>query len=270
MEPSLDEPSVPAELYDEQYFTRCCAGAHEWVRSGGRDVPHVYTWALEKVSLPAGGVLVDIGAGRGELVALAARSGASRAVGVEYSAAAVELARQTIKAHDVGGVAEVVLADARRLPLPDASADAVTLLDVVEHLTPPELDATLAEARRVLKPGAALFVHTFPSRTVYGVTYRLQRWALPWRLVSWPAQPRMREEVLMHVNEQSVRRLRRTLVRAGFHEPVVELGEWVYCDFVPSARARKLYGRLARFRLTRRLAVSNMWALARSPGPGTP
>jgi cyclopropane fatty-acyl-phospholipid synthase-like methyltransferase len=262
MEPDLDAPAVPAEAYDEEYFTRCCAGALEWARSGGREVPGVYRWALAQVGLEPGEVIVDVGTGRGELVALAASHGAARAVGVEYSPAAVRLAQRTMEVHEVTDRTEVLLADARRLPLPDGSADAVTMLDVVEHLTPVELDRALREVLRVLRPGGRLLVHTFPSRTVYGITYRLQRWALPWRLRTWPAQPRMKEELEMHVNEQSVRRLRQALVAAGFASPTVSLGDWVYTDFVPSERGKRLYGRLARFRLTRPLGVSNMWALA--------
>jgi cyclopropane fatty-acyl-phospholipid synthase-like methyltransferase len=38
------------------------------------------------------------------------------------------------------------------------------MLDVVEHLTPTELDRTLAQARRILAPGGRLYIHTFPNR----------------------------------------------------------------------------------------------------------
>lgn len=258
----LEPPTVAAHVYDEAYFRRCCGGSEEWTRSGGTEFAGVYSWAAGKVGLAEGEVLLDVGTGRGEMLVVATRCGAARAVGVEYSEAAVALARETLAANEVGDRAEVLLADARRLPLPDASADVVTMLDVVEHLTPAELLHALREVRRVLRPGGRLLVHTFPSRIVYGVTYPVQRVLLPWRLLTWPADPRMPEEVAMHVNEQSVRRLRRSLEQAGFVRPQVALGEWVYTDFVPSVRARRLYRVLARFPLTRPLAVSNMFALA--------
>jgi len=69
----------------------------------------------------------------------------------------------------------------------------------------------------------------------------------------------------MHVNEQTLRGLRTSVARAGFRQAEVHLGEWVYTDFVPSYRARGVYARLARYRLTRPLAVANIWVHARRP-----
>jgi SAM-dependent methyltransferase len=46
--------------------------------------------------------------------------------------------------------------DARNLPFGDATADAVVMLDIVEHLADPA--AVLAEARRVLRPGGCLVI----------------------------------------------------------------------------------------------------------------
>jgi SAM-dependent methyltransferase len=50
----------------------------------------------------------------------------------------------------------VLEGDATALPVPDAVADAVTMLDVVEHVDRPE--AAIAEARRVLRSGGVLVV----------------------------------------------------------------------------------------------------------------
>jgi hypothetical protein len=67
----------------------------------------------------------------------------------------------------------------------------------------------------------------------------------------------------MHVNEQTVSSLRRGLRRAGFAAVRVSTGEWVYTDFLPDDWARRLYHRLARTRLTARLAAGDVWAEAR-------
>ena len=183
---------------------------------------------------------------------------------MEYAEAATLLARQTFASRGVADRAAVVLADARQLPMPDQSFDMVTMLDVIEHLTPAELDAALREAHRVLRPGGLLVGHTFPTRTIYDVTYRLMRTAWPaWR--GWPRDPRVEYEHLMHVNEQTLRGLRAAVKSAGFPSARVNLGEWVYTDFVPSARGRAVYARLARHRLTRPLGVANIWVHARRP-----
>ncbi len=261
----LTSPVVPPDVYDDTYYLGMCGGHEEWTASGGLTGAPVYPCTLEQAGFQPGTILLDIGTGRGEMLAAAVDKGARLAVGVEYAAAAVALTQQTLRARGVSDRAHVVLADARRLPLPDASVDMVTMLDVIEHLTPPELDAALGEAWRVLRPGGLLVGHTFPTRTIYDVTYRLLRLALPrWRR-GWPVDPRLEYERLMHVNEQTVRGLRRSVVRAGFPDADVRLGEMVYTEFLPSISARALYRRLARHRMTRPLAVADMWVHARRP-----
>ena len=138
----------------------------------------------------------------------------------------------------------------------------MTMLDVVEHLTPGELDAALREARRILRPGGRLFVHTLPNASIYRVTYRIQRWSRPGRWRAWAADPRNEHELRMHVNEQTVPSLRQALRRAGFERPAVWLGQWMHTTFVPDNRAARLYHRLAARRLTRPLGAGDIWARA--------
>ena len=260
----LPEPAVSQEEYDREYFLSCCAGADQWRESGGRTPSGIYRGVLSKAGLRAGETVVDIGTGRGELVAVAVEQGAARATGVDYSPVAVELARETLAAHDLDDRASVVLADARAIPLPDGQADLVTLVDVVEHLDPGELQVTLAEARRLLRPGGRVFVHTMPNRLIYDVTYRVLRAAWPphW---SWPAEPRTEVERTMHVNEQTVRSIRRALADAGFADVRAEHGRWLHTAFVPSERARRIYPLLARRRLTAALGACDLFAEARRP-----
>jgi ubiquinone/menaquinone biosynthesis C-methylase UbiE len=262
---SRTPPLVPASLYDESYYTEACGGHEEWSSSGGAVGAPIYSVTLSKAGFTPGMVLVDVGTGRGEMLAVAAELGAGRAIGIEYAEAGTRLTARTLAARGVTDRAYVLQADARALPLPTASADMVTMLDVIEHLSPGELDAALAEAFRILKPGGLLVAHTFPTRTVYDVTYRVLRRSWPAWHRSWPADPRVEYEHLMHVNEQTVRGLRDTVKRAGFPDPAVDLGEWVHTTFVPSARARAVYGQLARHRVTRPLGVANIWVHARRP-----
>ncbi|MFD9498114.1 methyltransferase domain-containing protein [Streptomyces sp. NPDC060035] len=97
--------------------------------------------------------LVDIGCGTG-LVAerIALGRPALRVFGADASYGMVRLARQRIGA--------VVLADARRLPLAGASADAVSAVWLLHLLRGDgEVRAVVAEAARVLRPGG-VFVAT--------------------------------------------------------------------------------------------------------------
>jgi cyclopropane fatty-acyl-phospholipid synthase-like methyltransferase len=230
---ALPPPAVPPDAYDEHYYRQVCAGADAWRASDGAEADPLYEGALRLAGLRAGEVVVDVGCGRGELVAVAARLGAARAVGIEYAAAAVALARETLAAADARATAEVLEADARALPFETGTIDLVTMLDVVEHLAPAELAAALLEARRVLRPGGRVFIHTMPNALIFRVTYRFQR--LLHR--SWPANPRTEHERRMHVNEQTRGSLRRALRHAGFAAPDVWLGQWVRTDLWARAYA---------------------------------
>lgn len=256
----LPDPVVPAAAYDEAYYLQACMGHEAWAADPGAAIHGTYAYALTRAGLAPGQTLVDIGTGRGELLALAMQSGAGRAIGLEYSEAAVALAHRTLEAQGVE--AEVLLADARAVPLADGIADLVTLLDVVEHLAPAELHQALREARRILRPGARIVCHTFPNRLVYDVTYRLQRLAVPGRRRRWPADPRGELERSMHVNEQTRRSLRRALVDAGFQDVRATFGELIHDAIVPEAdaAARTLVHRLAAHRPTRALGRADLWA----------
>jgi ubiquinone/menaquinone biosynthesis C-methylase UbiE len=254
-------PVVPAEAYDEKYFLDVCAGSTEWSQSGGTESWGAYEGLVRLAGLRHDETLVDVGTGRGELLAAAVHAGASRAVGIEYSAVAVGLAQRTLQAQGAADLAEVLLCDARAIPLPSQDADLVTFCDVVEHMTRDELAAALAEARRLLRPGGRVFIHTFPTKTIYDTTYRVLRLVLGrWR--RWPRDPRGEYERAMHVNEQSISSLRRALRRAKFTDIDVRLGSVVYLDFLPGARVRAIYRWLAGHRITRRLAIADLFATA--------
>lgn len=259
---SLPDPVVDPSAYSEDYYRQWCAGYEEWVASEGRAVAGIYPGFLIRAGMRAGDVVVDIGTGRGELLAVAVEAGAERAVGVEYSADAVAMARTTIDVHGVSARAEVLLADARSVPLDDGTADLVCMVDVVEHLSPSELRTALSEAQRLLRPGGRVVAHTMPNGLVYDVTYRLQR-CRPGRR-HWPADPRVELERVMHVNEQTARSLRKAFVAAGF-ETEVCLGEWIHTDHVPDQRARRLYRLLARLGPLAHLGVADLWAVGTRP-----
>ena len=100
--------------------------------------------------------VVDIGCGTGPLVAELVRRGVT-STGVDSSPGVLEAARKRAPG------ASFHLGSVAALPLADGSFDAATLIETVEHLDDATLAASLAEARRVLRPGGILLITT-PNR----------------------------------------------------------------------------------------------------------
>jgi glycosyltransferase involved in cell wall biosynthesis/SAM-dependent methyltransferase len=104
---------------------------------------------LDDVELRPGATrLLDAGAAGGHLMAAAVRRG-WRAIGFDIAHEAC------VTAHKATGAA-TAQADAAVLPIRDAAADVVTLVNMLDHL--PEPAAALQEAARVLAPGGRLVV----------------------------------------------------------------------------------------------------------------
>ena len=73
---ALPEPAVPASAYDDHYYREVCCGSEEWAASDGERFGGLYEGYANLLDLRPGEVLVDVGCGRGELLAVAASRGA--------------------------------------------------------------------------------------------------------------------------------------------------------------------------------------------------
>ncbi|MEW6554110.1 MAG: methyltransferase domain-containing protein [Actinomycetota bacterium] len=217
-----DRPApVSPELYTREYFTTDCEG-YDLFLQGAERLPERIEVALDSAGDLRGRRILDIGCGRGELVCEAARRGAY-AVGIDYAQAAIELSRERLAKLDteLRERVEFLLANATGLDFPDGSFDAVFLVDVYEHLHPHEIEHTLGEVKRVLRPGGRLVVHTGPNTWFYRFGYPLVREAAR-RLLrrEFPESLRGQYDDIMHVNEQDPLSLYRGLTAAGFKAAV--------------------------------------------------
>ena len=104
--------------------------------------------------VPAGGVLLDAGCGRGRTFLYRRRLPAVRVVGLDMSP----------HARDNPNVDSQTRGNVEALPFADASFDAVLSTHVAEHLAHPE--AAFGEMARVLRPGGRLLLLT-PNRRHY-------------------------------------------------------------------------------------------------------
>lgn len=103
--------------------------------------------------------ILEIGCGGGLMAEEYARQGA-HVVGIDLSLPSVQVARR----HSMDGelAIDYVGSQAERLPLPDASFDAVVTADTLEHVE--DLSRVVEEAARVLKPSGC-FVYDTINRT---------------------------------------------------------------------------------------------------------
>lgn len=238
--PEAPTPIAP-EAYTEDYYRSGVEGHREFAESGGRALSPRLVRALELADPRPGQRVLDIACGRGEIVLQSARRGAL-AVGVDYARAAIDVARQAIDGAQPGTA--LARMDATRLAFLPASFDAALMLDFVEHVYQPDLEAAFREVFLALKPGGRLIVHTSPNRVFEDMVYpryvrnvhrvlltiaravRLKnRFFNVWVLPTDPHPPHDEYERQLHVNPQSAGTLRDALRRQGFRIRRVDFWE---------------------------------------------
>jgi ubiquinone/menaquinone biosynthesis C-methylase UbiE len=209
--------SVPPSAYDESYYLQYMDGASEFLSSQGQEISWRLDYVLKLAQIQSGNRVLEIGCGRGEATWQSARQNAY-AIGLDFSSSALQIAAEyKPPAQEQGLKMDLLQGIAYRLPFSNDCFDVILLLDVVEHLYPEELQAALAEAKRVLSPGGSIILHTMPNTWYYKIGYPIFRCFQGLRSKPLPSNPRDRwgyPEV--HVNEQDLILLRRELRAAGF------------------------------------------------------
>jgi ubiquinone/menaquinone biosynthesis C-methylase UbiE len=129
-----------------------------------------HAWAVELAAvdevLPAqsGQTVVEVGCGTGRLVEFLAGRGA-QVLGVDLSAGMLAVAYTRAPGR-------LVRADARRLPLPDAVADATVTIATLEFT---DAAAVLAELARVTRPGGRIVALALNPNSPWGLLDRPTR-----------------------------------------------------------------------------------------------
>jgi ubiquinone/menaquinone biosynthesis C-methylase UbiE len=133
---------------------------------------------LTRIAGPLEGLrLLDLGAGMGGFAVAAALRGAE-VMACEYNLAYCRIIELRAARH--GLRLPVVNAAGEALPLPDASCDALTAWDVLEHVRDPR--AVLGEMRRVLRPGGHALITAINRRAWVDPHYHI-------RGINWLPRP---------------------------------------------------------------------------------
>jgi len=149
--PEILNPKIMLEPeYERMYRTE----DHYWWFVARREL--VADW-VARLNLPEGAVILDVGCGTGANALAWTRFGT--VVGVDFSDQALERCQRR-------GLSELARGDATKLPLGDATADALVATDILEHLEDDR--AALIEWKRVLKPGGHLVLTVPAYRFLWG------------------------------------------------------------------------------------------------------
>ena len=117
--------------------------------------------------------ILDVAAGTGDVaVALARRLPAARITGIDLSGEMLAVGRGKVARRGLCDRIELVQGDAEQLPFPDGTFDAVTIGFGIRNFG--SIEAGLAEAFRVLRPGGRLCILEFstPRGRCFGPLYR--------------------------------------------------------------------------------------------------
>ncbi|HKW77516.1 MAG TPA: methyltransferase domain-containing protein [Candidatus Limnocylindria bacterium] len=117
--------------------------------------------------LPPEGTAVEVGAGSGRLLVRLGLERPYRLVAVDYAPYAVRAVKENLRRAGLEG--EVIMADARALPLDDGSADVVLSGGLLEHFREPL--PIVREMARILRPGGLFYADIVPRKV------SLYRWA---------------------------------------------------------------------------------------------
>jgi demethylmenaquinone methyltransferase/2-methoxy-6-polyprenyl-1,4-benzoquinol methylase len=127
--------------------------------------------AVRELAAVRGGTVADLCCGTGDLVFHLLRSDPElRVTGVDFTAPMLDGARARAVKADPRQRATFLEADVTALPFRDASFDGATMGFSMRNVV--DIDATLAEARRILRPGAR-FVNLDVTKPAHPLVRRL-------------------------------------------------------------------------------------------------
>ncbi len=248
-DPAAPKTPISPEAYTEEYYRSSVEGHAEFAASGGRQLSPRMVRALSLADIRPGQRVLDIACGRGEVVLQAALRGAA-GYGIDYAAAALSVARESLAGTPGTALARM---DATKLAFAPASFDAAFMLDFVEHVYQPDLQASFREVHRILRLGGRLVVHTSPNRVFEEAVYRhyvrnvhrivlgaarvlrldggrfFNKIVLP----TDPLPPHDEYERTLHINPQSATTLRTALSGAGLRIQRIDFWEPPRAAFYP-------------------------------------
>ena len=128
--------------------------------------------AVRSLRLSGRETLLDVCTGTADVALEGRARGAARVVGVDFAGAMLKLGVAKVVAAGQAGSVALVRGDAMRLPVADASADAVTVAFGIRNVQRPE--EACREMARALRPGGRLAILEFGVPRIPGIATAYQ------------------------------------------------------------------------------------------------
>ena len=135
--------------------------------------------AIEKLHLESGETVLEIGCGPGHALRLLARHSSpdGHVIGLDAAPGMLARARRRVGSSTESDRIDLLLGDARSLPVPDDSVDAVFIEDTLELFSSDEITTVVADCARVLDADGKLGVVTMERSGVEDDPFvRLYEW----------------------------------------------------------------------------------------------
>jgi len=198
-------------LYHSDYYLENCGGFQEYKQGIGKALLYPRLSTLFMLSdVQTGQHVLDAGCGRGEISYACAVTGAT-VDAVDYSESAIDLSRKYFENEtEIAKQVNFSCADITKFQ-PSKKVDRVIAGDLIEHLSPNELDILYENISQNLSKDGAFIIHSFPNLWFYEYGYKRKRRKVAELGGYLSPQPRSYYEQVMHINEQSPRVLKKQL-----------------------------------------------------------
>lgn len=205
---------VDPKIYTTDFYLNKCLGSDEFIKSNGLKLHWRVKEMLSNIKFKKNDSVLDLGCGRGDISIFIAEK-TNKVIGIDYSSDAIKIASEIRKKlnKNLQKKIEFLKMDATNLKFQQNSFDKVIAIDIFEHLYTEELESTMSEIKRVLKPNGILFIHVGTNKYLYDITYKfyirpvnffiskLDRIIRNKKYPPLPKNPRTKEELEQHVNE---------------------------------------------------------------------
>ncbi len=161
---NIKEKIVTPLIYTEEYYREDNEGHREYLNICNKKEGKIhdkFERALKLAQIKKGENVLDVGCGRGELIYYAIEKGASHVLGIDYSEAAIKIAKETIlflpEKDQVKAEAHVSTSEAFTYT---QKYDVIFFLEIAEHMHDWQLQETFIKFNQILTANGRIIMIT--------------------------------------------------------------------------------------------------------------